>query len=99
MERLRCSIGGCNNVRMSKGTNSRGIKRYRQVCSTHHKLKSGRCPEGMSTIKCSICGWDGPCDRHRIVFGMNGGRYKTGNITILCPNCHRLLHLGRLKLK
>ncbi len=49
--------------------------------------------------KCIICNWEGPCDRHRIVFGVNNGKYEKGNVTILCPNCHRLLHLGKLVIK
>lgn len=50
-------------------------------------------------IKCSLCSWDGPCDRHRIKMGKEGGQYVEGNVLILCPNCHRLVHTGKLILK
>ena len=45
------------------------------------------------TNKCERCSWDGPCDRHRIILGKNGGKYVHGNVLILCPNCHRLEHM------
>ncbi len=97
INKLKCSIEGCSNIRMSKGTNARGKKRYRNICSTHHKQKSGLI-WGLGTKKCSICNWSGPCDKHRIKFGKDGGKYTLGNVAVLCPNCHRLLHLGKLKL-
>lgn len=97
--RRKCSMAGCNNIAMSKGYDSRGKLKLRKYCSTHHKLSNGRCPEGMQATSCSVCNWLGPCDRHRILFGMDGGRYRQGNVVILCPNCHRLVHLGELELK
>ena len=45
--------------------------------------------------KCAVCGWDKDnCDLHAI----NNGEVKIGNLVSLCPNCHRLLHRGKLKL-
>ena len=46
--------------------------------------------------QCSVCGWVGPCDRHRVISGRDGGEYIEANVQILCPNCHKLKHLGRL---
>ncbi len=53
----------------------------------------------LNMSECVICGWEGPCDKHRIKHGKDGGKYHRGNVMILCPNCHRLLHTGKLKLK
>lgn len=45
--------------------------------------------------KCVVCGWDKDnCDLHAI----DGGKVVVGNLVSLCPNCHRLLHKGKLKL-
>lgn len=61
---------------------------------------------GMRTIKkviarlklgCSNCGWDlAPGDVHHIVEQCNGGSDEHSNLTLLCPNCHRLAHVGKL---
>ena len=94
----KCIIDNCNNIKMSKGRDGKGRKKYKKLCSTHYKLKQGRI-HSLNILKCSICHWEGPCDKHRIVYGVNGGRYISGNVVILCPNCHRLLHMGKLFLK
>ncbi len=49
-------------------------------------------------IKCCICGWsEGTCDIHHI----NGRKIKNPhchtNLTILCPNCHRLAHEKKIE--
>ena len=97
----KCSVDGCDNNAMNQG---RG--RYRERCSSHHKKKYGLLNmtsskrEAYRTFpiadQCSVCGWKGPCDRHRVIMGRDGGDYRYGNVMILCPNCHRLLHLGLL---
>ena len=46
--------------------------------------------------RCVACGWEGPCDLHRIVPGKKNGKYTSGNTLELCPNCHRLAHKGIL---
>lgn len=61
---------------------------------------------GMRTIKkvvtqlglgCSNCGWDlAPCDIHHIVEQRHGGSDDHDNLTLLCPNCHRLAHVGKI---
>lgn len=62
---------------------------------------------GMRTIKkvitnlglgCSNCGWNlAPCDVHHIVEQRNGGSDEHSNLTLLCPNCHRLAHAGKIR--
>lgn len=83
---------------MSKGCNGKGKVRFRKLCSTHWKLKQGEI-HNIDTSECNLCKWKGPCDKHRIVMGRDGGRYKRGNVMVLCPNCHRLVHTGGITLK
>lgn len=102
-QRQKCNIEGCNNLQMY---NKNGT--YRLICNKHHREKYGiskgnwtqRLKEQIdNNKKCSNCGWEGPCDRHRIVMGKHGGDYTQDNVMILCPNCHRLLHLQEGSLR
>jgi len=44
---------------------------------------------------CMRCGWDdGPCDTHHINEKSNGGKNRIENGILICPNCHRLVHIG-----
>ena len=103
MNRPLCSIEGCSRVarKLSKFTRKNGISYERKVkfspfCDTH--LKHRR----FSTESCFVCGWDkANCDRHRL----NGNNHKSKingyrrlNVVSLCPNCHRLVHRGKLKI-
>ena len=46
---------------------------------------------------CMRCGWDeGPCDVHHISPKSLGGAHTLDNGIILCPNCHRLTHVGKV---
>jgi 5-methylcytosine-specific restriction endonuclease McrA len=48
-------------------------------------------------VKCSNCGWDKTtCDVHHIVPRAQGGTNANENLTILCPNCHRMAHENKL---
>lgn len=76
---------------------------YRDVCSRHHKEKYNMPLAGYKYLKplniqpCQRCGWNKSfCDKHRIVGGNKGGKYKKGNIIVLCPNCHRVEHHGTI---
>lgn len=45
--------------------------------------------------RCSICGWDeAPCDVAHIVSRKDGGDDALDNVTMLCPNHHRMFDLG-----
>ncbi|MFA5299168.1 MAG: HNH endonuclease signature motif containing protein [Lutibacter sp.] len=47
-------------------------------------------------IGCSICGWDeARCDSHHIISRENGGKDTLDNLIIVCPNCHRLIHIKK----
>lgn len=98
----RCKITGCKNVVRSIGRHKDGSPRLGSICDFHHKEKYGM-PYSFTDkrkmrlgefVKCVLCGWDGPCDIHRIIPGVLGGKYTIENIQSVCPNCHRLLHLG-----
>jgi 5-methylcytosine-specific restriction endonuclease McrA len=42
---------------------------------------------------CSNCGWkEAACDIHHILPLKKGGKNEHKNLTVLCPNCHRLAH-------
>ena len=44
-------------------------------------------------LSCFNCKWDkAPCDIHHIIPKSKGGSDHHENLTILCPNCHRLAH-------
>jgi hypothetical protein len=46
---------------------------------------------------CSNCGWnEAICDLHHIIAKSNGGSDSHDNLALICPNCHRLAHTGKL---
>jgi len=82
---LRCGSCACKE-RFQDPTRHPSSKDFRKV---------GKQVCLMSTNKCVICGWTGPCDKHRLE-KKNG--YIVLNVVSLCPNCHRLLHRGLLEV-
>lgn len=48
--------------------------------------------------KCKICGESRYelLDTHRIVEGSDSGKYRVGNVVILCACCHRLQQAGKI---
>lgn len=111
--RPKCIIAGCNNLAAQHNRRKDGSFSYRKRCRSHSDKHGGYYSSGgnvkrkklgeafdMDRSKCSLCGWDkAPCDRHRIVFGCDGGKYTLGNTLSVCPNCHRLIHMGLLTIK
>lgn len=57
---------------------------------TDNKGTSRRKRDLLTPHHCEIpgCGYDKIFQRHRIVPGRDGGRYKLGNVIALCPNHH-----------
>jgi len=98
--RGKCNLPDCNNLQRNRGKTKAGKTIWGNLCWTHHRLKYNMSLGGKQWIKnkkCELCGWDkGPCDRHRID-GKKG--YSKQNVKILCPNCHRLVTLGVIKLQ
>lgn len=46
-----------------------------------------------ANCKCAICGWnESTCDVHHIVPKKDGGSDENGNLIVVCPNHHRILH-------
>ena len=81
-----CLIKGCERVQHNKGKNW-GESPF---CKVHHCLSRDELNKIYPMGKCSMCGWDGPCDIHRLIPGEIGGKYHPLNVKIICPNCHRL---------
>ena len=100
-----CSIEGCSNLVHKAGKRFDGTWNYKKLCGSHHRKKYGMKTTGGregidNKVPCRICGWNkAPCDRHRIEYRGGKKGYTKGNVIILCPNCHRLVHLGLLKLR
>ena len=110
--RAKCVIDGCENLALRHHPRKDGSFSYRKLCTRHHKTKYGMSTVNskkkrkfgkvlnMDRSFCVLCGWDkAPCDRHRIKYGVDGGKYEKGNVMSVCPNCHRLIHMGLLKIK
>jgi hypothetical protein len=99
-KRPTCNVKGCANLAAKDG-NGTGL--FRKVCDRHHRLALGmmlnrpNSREKFITKVCALCGWEGPCDKHRLIAGKGGGRYVKGNVVSLCPNCHRLVHRGQIE--
>jgi len=50
--------------------------------------------------KCEICEKEFPsCDTHHIVSKSKGGKNNIFNTTLLCPNCHRRVHISEIILE
>ncbi len=106
-KRPECQINGCHNLAMPHWKRKDGTQGYRKLCARHHRKKYGmpiskpkKKRRNFPNTTCVLCGWDkAPCDRHRIKYGIDGGDYEKGNVMILCPNCHRVIHLGKLLIK
>ena len=95
-----CAIAGCGKITVYKGK-YKGRKIYNLHCHKHNRSGQRGVKELKQKIdrsKCSLCGWTGPCDVHRIIWGKDGGTYSKDNISVVCPNCHRLIHFKRLCL-
>ena len=46
-------------------------------------------------VGCSLCGWnEASCDIHHIIHKKDGGSHDIDNLIIICPNCHRSIHIN-----
>ena len=112
MERIdsysKCTIAGCKNLGEVNKIVCHKVHR-RKFCTKHkrefygmekqHNKYRENSKERFKTReldkKCMVCGWVGPCDIHRKEMQ---GSYDMKNMIATCPNCHRLLHRGLIKL-
>ncbi len=97
----KCITKNCNNLGRNKGLKL-GKKHYAKKCVWCHRNRSvkdakyGFTLNGVLNIKCNRCGWcEAPCDRHKKIPKLG---YVKDNVVVLCPNCHRLVTLGIIKL-
>lgn len=100
-KRRKCQIEGCKKLGRNKGF-YKGKIRYDRFCEFHHRLRYGSNDFGKNIMnqipndRCEVCGWDkGFCDRHRKNSKLG---YTKENVKVLCPNCHRLVTQGLLKI-
>lgn len=84
-------------------------RRKEIVCDTprmrdnreRQKFKKEIADDNGGELNCAICGWDGfgwieMVEAHHIIPFKDGGKVVEGNIIMLCPNHHRMVHkLGR----
>ena len=101
IKQSKCIVEGCHRLQANKGLDGEGIRRYDLYCEYHRRGRHKTQKKARLTLDLSKCSIDGeiiPCDRHRIVNGKDGGKYETGNVISVCPNCHRKIHLGLLKI-
>lgn len=77
------------------------------------RRKSKRHPDFLFAYesKCAVCGWSiptwrpfyakhepaGGCHVHHIVSVCDGGTEDASNLILLCPNCHKMAHVGLLE--
>lgn len=75
-----------------------------------NKKKSSRHPDLTLAFdsKCAVCGWQipswrlgykkavrqGGCEMHHIIPVSEGGTDDCSNLVLLCPNCHKMAHVG-----
>ena len=96
-DRPSCKICGNPN-----GWN-RGQGRYVDLCAKHYRKKyniphepKDRFKRKFDNTTCCICGWNkAPCDRHKLDRKIG---YLKGNVIVVCPNCHRMIHQKKLKV-
>jgi hypothetical protein len=95
IHRGTCTQTDCNRKRRYKGKHISGKRRYGLICDFHHmRTYSAGSNQHLDNTRCASCGWDqSNCDRHRLVAD---GKYVPENVVILCPNCHRLVHQGKI---
>ena len=48
--------------------------------------------------KCTNCEYNLVLDAHHIIPVCGGGKDTLSNLITLCPNCHRLVHIGKLEV-
>ena len=96
-ERKKCKVENCNRPARYHGLSKTGKRLYHSLCETHYSVYKAT-KKVLDLKKCTLCGWRGPCDLHRIKRGKDGGGYDLLNSVVVCPNCHRLIHRGLLIL-
>jgi len=95
-----CARNNCyETVLTEEGKRSRGKKNSQGTKNPENILDmSSRTVSKLikrMKVGCCICGWnEALCDVHHIIPKKLGGTNDNNNLTILCPNHHRLMHEG-----
>jgi 5-methylcytosine-specific restriction endonuclease McrA len=111
MDRPICKESGCENLAESYGR--REPVHYRSLCSRHRRHRNGRLTgwerkmlkirlemEKRERSGCDKCGTTGPKGFLELHHKEDGHRNnEMENLTILCPNCHRLADLENASKK
>lgn len=94
----------CGKAYSSVNKNSKYCSKL--CCSKARILRNGKSGTGRSSLsikvnravstgtrQCFVCNWNlATCDIHHIIEKCNYGTDDFDNLTVLCPNCHRLIH-------
>lgn len=105
---LKCQNPECSKLFTSKNSKSKYCSK--RCCSKNNRATVGKtyCTRsvlsnrvrkliGDSNFKCFICGWnESTCDIHHINPRCSKGTNDPNNLTVLCPNHHRLADRGLL---
>lgn len=107
---LKCHFDQCQKQYKSKNSNSlycsdqcsrkaRNLRSTGSIRNGRNKLKRAVIAiTGETGFQCFICGWhEDSCDIHHIVPRNKGGTNDLSNLSVLCPNHHRLADRKKLK--
>lgn len=96
-KQMKASIAALASRRLSAPWNKGKtyVMKIREVYADKRALAQAM--KRLFSDKCMRCGWsEGTCDAHHIQQRSKGGDHKISNAVILCPNCHRLVHNGKI---
>jgi len=87
-----CSTSCRRHMYVSRAKKDRDRGKYRYHLSKKIRDKYG-------ALSCFICGWqESTCDVHHIVPRSKGGTDEDSNMTVVCPNHHRMIHQGKVNV-
>ena len=96
----------CNNTYVTKAAHSKycsttckqaALRKRQHPTTKKVKHLNYLVSQFVDTFSCFNCGWGKAiCDVHHIVPKSKGGSDAHSNLTVVCPNCHRLIHKNLL---
>ena len=89
------------NIIIKKDNESISIYKFNKNFETWQPLskKITFMPEPAQPKACLMCGFSDTTERHHIIPQAKGGSNANTNIAILCPNCHALVHSGKITIE
>jgi len=86
----------CSNECRRNVSRKRLKDRRRKGKDRYHRAEKVR--RRFGELACFVCGWEeSSCDVHHVIPKRDGGSDDLSNLTILCPNHHRLADRGDLR--